>query len=1037
MKRFVYLAFAMLMPGMLMAAPVKKDAAKMKAAAFLQQKIAATSGRRAPQNLSLTSSEEEGSAYYVFKNGNKGFAIVAGDDRFGDVIGYSEDGVLNEAQMPEALRLTLQDYAAAVKFAQENNIEVKKGPRKAERTNISHFVNFAYDQDSPYNNECPGAGDKTHCSLGCVAVATGMILSYYQFPKTMHEVLGYTSGAVTNEYLEPWDPDWKTTGGVQSLAKFLHYVANSLGTSYEEDGSGAKGSAFVPTMKGWGYSQNMRTIRRDSYSAEDWEDAIYAELAEQRPVYLYGYGNDVMGGHAYICDGYQASTGFYYINWGWGGTCNGWFDMAILNPFLQYFDKWSRMGYPCAPTGFTGNLQAVIGIQPAPEGEIVDNSTNVLTTDNFTASNSSISCWFYNFNTASYTGTVSWAILNDDGTFNVIESATKTTVRNLYESSMQTVNVNLSNFGLADGTYKIAPVCKTNEATEWSLCEGYRQKYADVTVVGDNITIIAHPVKNITVDGVYYQGVSGNYYEVIITFRNNGDDIFGNMYVTGEYNGTKLTGTSMSVAVKAGETQSVSAFIDKPGGSGTSNPFKVTVNYLNDKLWEGEISTPAMYTSDILYSKFVLDNYTAESNKGVVMGSDIHGYVELTADGSDFKLPVKITLKDDEGKEVYTTVQQYYVKNGETKQYVIDANNLAIGKTYTMFVDAIRTTRSYSTYTESTWKRFFGQAGWPIELLSGLYYYDEKGLKTSALGENVALTGDVAAVDVTTIDPVKVDFSGITNDNCIYLLKKNATIPAELDGKNVVVGGVAEKITLTDGKPVVFPVEFTADEISYTRIFEKGNNGDDQGWQTIVLPFNAKVTVDGNPQDWFHSKSENGLKFWLFKYTNGVGGTVYFDFETANTMIANEPYLIAVPGNKWGEKYNLTNKEFTFKGTNVTVKGNVAVEKKGGEYIFNGTYTLANFTNGYKLNEAGDFFELQTENATELPFRAYFANADESTSNAARVLRVARSETDGIVQMEIDELTNENQPIYNLNGQRMQQMKRGVNIVGGKKVLTK
>ncbi len=602
---------------------------------------------------------------------------------------------------------------------------------------------------------------------------------------------------------------------------------------------------------------------------------------------------------------------------------------------------------------------------------------------------------------------------------------------------MQTVNVNLSNFGLADGTYKIAPVCKTNEATEWSLCEGYRQKYADVTVVGDNITIIAHPVKNITVDGVYYQGVSGNYYEVIITFRNNGDDIFGNMYVTGEYNGTKLTGTSMSVAVKAGETQSVSAFIDKPGGSGTSNPFKVTVNYLNDKLWEGEISTPAMYTSDILYSKFVLDNYTAESNKGVVMGSDIHGYVELTADGSDFKLPVKITLKDDEGKEVYTTVQQYYVKNGETKQYVIDANNLAIGKTYTMFVDAIRTTRSYSTYTESTWKRFFGQAGWPIELLSGLYYYDERGLKTSALGENVALTGDVAAVDVTTIDPVKVDFSGITNDNCIYLLKKNATIPAELDGKNVVVGGVAEKITLTDGKPVVFPVDFTADEISYTRIFEKGNNGDDQGWQTIVLPFNAKVTVDGNPQDWFHSKSENGLKFWLFKYTNGVGGTVYFDFETANTMTANEPYLIAVPGNKWGEKYNLTNKEFTFKGTNVTVKGNVAVEKKGGEYIFNGTYTLANFTNGYKLNEAGDFFELQTENATELPFRAYFANADESTSNAARVLRVARSETDGIVQMEIGELTNENQPIYNLNGQRMQQMKRGVNIVGGKKVLVK
>lgn len=1038
MRKLVYLAIAMLLPGSLLAEPIKKDAAKAKAAAFLQQKMTATNGRRAPQNLSLESNEPEGAAYYVFKNGTKGFAIVAGDDRFGDVIGYSEEGTLNEAQMPEALRLSLQDYAAAVKFAQENNIEVKKGPRKVARADIPHFVNFTYDQESPYNNECPGAGSKTHCSLGCVAVATGMILSYYQFPETMHEVLGYTSGAVTNEYLEAWSPDWKTTGGVQSIAKFMHYVANSLGTSYEEDGSGAKGSAFVPTMKSWGYSQNMRTIRRDSYSAEDWEDAIYTELAAKRPVYLYGYGNDVMGGHAYLCDGYQASTGFYYINWGWGGTCNGFFDMAILNPFLQYFNKWSSMGYPCAPTGFTGSLQAVIGIQPAPEGEIVDNSTNVLTTDNFSASSTSISCWFYNFNTSSYTGTVSWAILNEDGTFNVIESAPSTPVRNLYESAMQTVSVNVSNFRLADGTYKIAPVCKTNEAAEWSLCEGYRQKYADVTVTGDDIKIVAHPVKNITVDGVYYQGVSGNYYEVIVTFRNNGDDIFGNMYVTGEYNGTKLTGTSMSVAVKAGETQSVSAFIDKPDGYGTSNPFKVIVNYLNEKLWEGEISTPTMYPSNILYSAFVVDNYTAESNKGVILGNDIHGYVELTADGSDFKLPVRIVLKDETGNEVYTTVQQYYIKDGEKKQYSIDAKNLESGKTYTLFVDAIKTTRSYSTYTESTWKQFFGSTGWPIELLSGLYYYDMNGAKTRAVGENVVLKGDISAVDVTTIDPAKVDFSGISNDNCIYILKDNSTVPAELSRKNVVVGGVAEKITLADGKPVVFPVDFTATEITYARTFTNYNNGGTGGWNTIVLPFEATPTLDGANIDWFHSKSDaSGRKFWLYKYTNGVGGTVYFDYASERKMQANVPYLLAVPGDKWGEKYDLHNKEFVFRGENAAVKANVEPATKSGEYVFNGTFAVADCKNAYKLNEAGDFFELQTEDANEQPFRAYFANAAESTSNAARVLRVARSETDGIVNMENVGMTTENEPVYNLNGQRMQQLQRGVNIVGGKKILKK
>lgn len=53
----------MLMPGILMAAPVNKEAAKAKAAAVLQQQAATTSTRKAPQRLSLESAQSEGSAY--------------------------------------------------------------------------------------------------------------------------------------------------------------------------------------------------------------------------------------------------------------------------------------------------------------------------------------------------------------------------------------------------------------------------------------------------------------------------------------------------------------------------------------------------------------------------------------------------------------------------------------------------------------------------------------------------------------------------------------------------------------------------------------------------------------------------------------------------------------------------------------------------------------------------------------------------------------------------------------------------------------
>ena len=39
--------------------------------------------------------------------------------------------------------------------------------------------------------------------------------------------------------------------------------------------------------------------------------------------------------------------------------------------------------------------------------------------------------------------------------------------------------------------------------------------------------------------------------------------------------------------------------------------------------------------------------------------------------------------------------------------------------------------------------------------------------------------------------------------------------------------------------------------------------------------------------------------------------------------------------------------------------------------------------------------------------------------------------------MDKEQLSNNNSPIYNLNGQRMQSLQKGINIVNGKKVLMK
>ena len=80
------------------------------------------------------------------------------------------------------------------------------------------------------------------------------------------------------------------------------------------------------------------------------------ELDAGRPI-LYA-GNDSGGGagHAFICDGYNSEGKFHY-NFGWYGTCDGWYVSTALNMV-------HRSGEECH---FNSGQEMVIGIEP-PEG---------------------------------------------------------------------------------------------------------------------------------------------------------------------------------------------------------------------------------------------------------------------------------------------------------------------------------------------------------------------------------------------------------------------------------------------------------------------------------------------------------------------------------------------------------------------------------------------------------------------------------------------------------------------------------------------
>ena len=48
-------------------------------------------------------------------------------------------------------------------------------------------------------------------------------------------------------------------------------------------------------------------------------------------------GQDVSSGHAFVCDGYEmrGDTPYFHINWGWGGSANGYYASDALNPVVS------------------------------------------------------------------------------------------------------------------------------------------------------------------------------------------------------------------------------------------------------------------------------------------------------------------------------------------------------------------------------------------------------------------------------------------------------------------------------------------------------------------------------------------------------------------------------------------------------------------------------------------------------------------------------------------------------------------------------
>lgn len=121
---------------------------------------------------------------------------------------------------------------------------------------------------------------------------------------------------------------------------------------------------------------------------------------------------------------------------------------------------------------------------------------------------------------------------------------------------------------------------------------------------------------------------------------------------------------------------------------------------------------------------------------------------------------------------------------------------------------------------------------------------------------------------------------------------------------NVVIGGIAEKITLTHGKGFRAPQPFKTKDITYKRNFSmySGNKTDAAGWEAIALPFDVQTFSNEKKGELapFNSGKEGVKPFWLAEMTTD-------GFQHTTAMKANTPYIISMPNSdSYEDEFNIS-----------------------------------------------------------------------------------------------------------------------------------
>lgn len=221
------------------------------------------------------------------------------------------------------------------------------------RTGATYYAgpydSSSWSQDSPYRDNLP-----SNVVMGCGTIAVGLVMKYFRYPTSFS-----------------WDdmPSWTATDTTKQFLYRLHYqVSNSDG--------GSSITSMDDCLHGYGYSTSTGPYNMGLASQS---------ILNNHVIIMTGVDNNYypFGGHAWVCSGYRYSDEVlscrlfvpisragsnklimqnvysdtisvilprsFYMNWGFGGSGNGWFLNSSVAVGNYNFSSLRQMIYNITP----------------------------------------------------------------------------------------------------------------------------------------------------------------------------------------------------------------------------------------------------------------------------------------------------------------------------------------------------------------------------------------------------------------------------------------------------------------------------------------------------------------------------------------------------------------------------------------------------------------------------------------------------------------------------------------------------------------